>query len=202
MLQSSRAPEQHNKETLMGPSPEGFSCANDAIPEATWTILQTWLDSGWLLQEKEEHDDCSTPIPWEIGAQNRQVAQFGFRYDYDKDIVDVTTETVPTPPRLKELLNVHESFTQCIINRYEPDILIPWHKDDLEFGPTISVFTFGEARPLLMRRADNHDITFVANPGHCSHYTLSGSARYEWEHMVPTGSGFRVSFTFRTHKDG
>jgi hypothetical protein len=26
-------------------------------------------------------------------------------------------------------------------------------------------------------------------------------ARYEWEHMVPTGSGFRVSFTFRTHKD-
>ena len=191
-------------------APDGFSYTDNAIPEATWSILKTWLDTDRL----GDHDDC-IPIPWELGVPNRQVAQFGFRYDYAKDCVDVTTHTVPIPPRLKELLLrqddndddddddvvMDQSFTQCIINRYEPNVLIPWHKDDLEFGPRISVFTFGEARPLLLRRVDDHDVTFVATPGHCSNYTLSRSARYDWEHMVPTGSGFRVSFTFRTHKD-
>ena len=179
-------------------APDGFSCTSDAIPEATWTILQTWLDTECL-------DGNRIPIPWEMGVPNRQVAQFGFRYDYGKDAVDTTTPTVSIPPRLKELLFQDEMdqtyFTQCIINRYEPEVTIPWHMDDLEFGPRISVFTFGESRPLLLRRCDDYNVTFVANPGHCSNYTLSRSARYEWDHMVPTGSGFRVSFTFRTLND-
>ena len=181
-----------NKATV-GP-PEGFFLKQNAVSEETWKILKTWINTDLV-------DNEHAPIPWQIGAQNRQVAQFGFRYDYTKHVVDTTTPTVQIPPKLNELLHVDNSYayTQCIINRYEPDILIPWHKDDLDFGPTVSVFTFGEARPLLLRLADDHKI--AATPGHCSKYSLSESSRYEWEHMVPTGSEFRVFFTFRTHKN-
>ncbi len=185
--------QQINKSTVVDP-PHGFILIENAVPEATWEILQTWIDSNWL---DAEH----IAIPWQTGAQNRTVAQFGFHYDYINDRVDKTTPTAPIPLKLKELLDIDKSFTQCIINRYESDVLIPWHKDDLEFGPTISVCTFGEARPLMLRFHDNNEAIYVATPGHCSKYILSKSARYEWEHMVPTGSGFRVSFTFRTHKD-
>ena len=175
-------------------TPEGFVYTNEAASETSWTILKTWLESDFLA-------GALIPIPWQIGAQNRKVAQFGFRYDYEKDIVDMTTPTDPIPQPLRELLDIDPSFTQCIINQYEPDTLIPWHKDDLMFGPTISVFTFGEARNLWMRLASDHDVKCFFTPQHLSNYVLSGSARYEWEHMIPTGSGLRVSFTFRTHKD-
>lgn len=192
--------------------PKGFKLIPNAVTEETWKILQRWLETGYNLEDQHE------PIPWQIGAQNRKVAQFGFRYDYEKDTVDTTTPTAPIPLRLKELLfpqNVSEegremsnNFTQCIINQYEADILIPWHKDDVDFGPMISVFTFGEARPLLLRRqhpSEDDTSTVVLNsytavPPHCSNYILSENARYEWEHMVPIGSDYRVSFTFRTHK--
>jgi len=178
-------------------SPRGFQLTANAVSEESWRILQEWMDTGGLLGGGE-----SVLIPWEVGAQNRKVAQFGFRYDYDRDIVDTTTPTPPIPPTLYDLLDVPSEYTQCIINTYEADILIPWHKDDLAFGPTILVYSFGEARPLLMRHADNHDLQCEVIPTHCSKYVLSQSARYDWEHMVPTGSAFRVSFTFRSLKDG
>lgn len=77
--------------------------------------------------------------------------------------------------------------------------------DDLDFGPIISVFTFGESRPLLLKKKGEDDEQQpqqpVSNPDLCSKYILQGSARYEWEHMVPVGKGARVSFTFRTYKD-
>lgn len=173
--------------------PKGFSLTNDAVTEGTWSILRHWIETDLLETER-------TPIPWQMGAQNRQVAQFGFQYDYSNDVVDTTTPTPPIPPKLKELLQVEEKYSQCIINCYEPNILIPWHKDDLRFGPTVSVYTFGEARPLLLRLEGDRDHC-QALPQHCSKYVLSNSARYDWEHMVPKGSDFRVSFTFRTHRD-
>ena len=39
---------------------------------------------------------------------------------------------------------------------------------------------------------------YTAHPPHCSYYVLSGESRHDWEHSVPSGSGWRVSITFRT----
>lgn len=112
-------------------------------------------------------------IPWEISTreQNRPVAQFGFRYDYVRDVVvindsdndnDATVkndESTPTiPPVLQKMLHCHDKdtsrFKQCIINAYGSNDTahIPWHKDDAAFGPLILVYTFGAARPLHLRR--------------------------------------------------
>lgn len=172
--------------------PEGFELTPNAVSEETWMKLKEWLDT-----DKLNGKHC--PIPFEIGAQNRRVAQFGFRYDYINDVVDTTTPTPPIPSELYDLLNVPRNYSQCIINTYDPDILIPFHKDDLQFGPTILVFTFGEARPLLLRDIEDNNRQYIAIPTHCSKYTLSKEARFQWEHMIPAGKAYRVSFTFRTH---
>ena len=190
---------------------------------------------------------ASTEIPWESTPfpQNRPVAQFGFRYDYEKDVVvpprndddtiHVDEKPVPKIPEVFQrlLLQPHlekietqmrsVEFTQCIINVYHPSTArcsssIPWHFDDPNFGPEILVFTFGETRPLHMRLkrdntadsdkttegdtkngSDNDNFSyFTAHPSHCSCYILSGPARYQWQHSVPSGSSWRVSITFRT----
>jgi alkylated DNA repair dioxygenase AlkB len=215
-----------------------------------------------------ETKTTSKKIPWESTPfpQNRPVAQFGFQYDYDKDVVvppsnepknEGDNEGVPKIPELfhRLLLRPYQEsmetklgyssssseFTQCIVNVYRPFTIvtvangskatagtttttgcssIPWHVDDPEFGPEILVFTFGETRPLHMRlkhddssnecnadgesRGCDDDFGdegfsyFTARPAHRSCYVLSGKARHQWQHSVPSGSGWRVSITFRT----
>lgn len=207
--------------------PEGLLVEHDVIPEQVWDILQSWLENDRFPYEK-------SPIPWEIGAQNRRVAQFGFRYNYNTSVVEFADEVPEIPRTLQKLLlescgkNLGglqadpTSFTQCIINIYREKDIIPWHWDHVDFGPVVLVFTFGEDRPLQLRRlkdscrpslelpssqchheegdfADNDYDYYTVHPRHRSSYVLSGPARYEWEHSVPPGNGYRVSITFRTH---
>lgn len=152
-------------------------------------------------------------IPWEASPQDqcRPVAQFGrAKYDYDQDVVVASTQANGAiPPILKRLLLSNlkgneatnsmiasQDWSQCIINAYGANSTshIPWHVDDRRFGPIVLVYTFGEARPLLMR----NNATYAALPGHLSRYVLSGESREHWEHSVPAGKGWRVSITFRT----
>jgi alkylated DNA repair dioxygenase AlkB len=188
-----------------GNIPDGFHLMDDAVSEACWERLRTWME----LNEE---------IPWEVAVEGRRVAQFGVRYSYVDQKVD-HTPVAPIPEFLREMffpqLNVGDgqpAFAQCIINCYGARDAIPFHMDDRHFGDDILVFTFLEQRPLCMRRIDNnhsdkckthchseHKLdTFTALPGHRSCYKLSGEARWHWEHAVPEGRESRVSFTFRT----
>lgn len=117
-----------------------------------------------------------------------------------------------------------QDYTQCIINMYDAENEIPWHLDHTYFGNKVLVYTFGEERPLLLRKPIPQKIegnkttakieyspirlhkpdedymfhTICAYPRHLSKYILEGSARNEWEHSVPCGKDTRVSITFRT----
>lgn len=248
-------------------TPEGFSISTDVVSEEAWDEIRSYLGvSTFPHRFDEQKDDNGTipsisidgisansnaegcevqgEIPWESTPfpQNRPVAQFGFRYDYEKDIVvpppkdgdncDGSEKVVPKIPGVFQrlLLRPYQSsvktklkdveFTQCIVNVYRPSTTtctssIPWHFDDPTFGPEILVFTFGETRPLLMRlkhegnddvntgkigndEDDNKFSYFTAYPAHRSCYVLTGPARHEWQHSVPSGSSWRVSITFRT----
>ena len=108
--------------------PEGLIVQHNAVSENTWEVLEHWL-------KKDAFPEETTPssIPWEIGAQNRRVAQFGFRYNYDTSVVefDDSVPGIPQPLRTLLLESCHEllanlqdpaEFTQCIINVYENDI--------------------------------------------------------------------------------
>lgn len=203
---------------MMMPSeiPKGFLLTHNVIPADVWNTLDLWLHTDHFPSADGSSEGEFCPIPWQVGAQNRRVAQFGFRYDYENSIVDTATRTPQIPPTLENLLldparptcSPDTQFTQCIINDYgNAETIIPWHKDHEDFGPVVLVYTFGDDRPLNFRFANKSDGTgdedfmfYSAHPRHGSRYILSGPSRKDWEHCVPSGKGRRVSFTFRTHR--
>ncbi|KAL7528015.1 hypothetical protein ACHAXR_002231 [Thalassiosira sp. AJA248-18] len=137
--------------------------------------------------------------------QGRKVAQFGnCRYDYSTDAAKRCNppNNCDIPDYIRQTLLKGEpncqQFTQCIINMYESSNIIPWHLDHEHFGPEVLVYTFGEERPLLLRRPLDDKNMIDAHPRHCSKYLLSGQVRHVWEHSVPSGNGKRVSITFRS----
>jgi len=232
-------------------TPAGFSLEHDAVQPGVWETIRHWLSSGMLPESEYSAEEGETaaatmpnrsiyvPIPWETGPQmqGRKIAQFGnCRYNYDADIAEhrgdqlnVGDDLVPPIPDyiFHTLLDGEQGrrqYTQCIINVYEANNEIPWHLDHEHFGPKVLVYTFGENRPLLLRKPCNDDekinhgesilsqrkgsnqivgdkkvyIYSQSFPRHCSKYILSGPARHSWEHSVPSGKGRRVSITFRS----
>eukprot|EP00913_Durusdinium_trenchii_P007795 g7316.t1 len=124
--------------------------------------------------------------PSDDGRPGRRVAQWGVRYDYTTQSVDLTP-VLPIPPVLREIFpEVGAEFTQCIINEYGAQDAIPWHLDDLAFGPTVRVFVFGDPRPLLLRPLDGDGGTKTVEMRHLWSYSFSGPARYQplgWQDM-------------------
>ncbi|CAK9051073.1 unnamed protein product [Durusdinium trenchii] len=169
--------------------PEGFQRASVAKSPKEWSALKRWME------------ECQE-IPWEKAIEGRRVAQWGVRYDYTTQSVDLTP-VLPIPPVLREIFpEVGAEFTQCIINEYGAQDAIPWHLDDLAFGPTVRVFVFGDPRPLLLRPLDGDGGTKTVEMRHLWSYSFSGPARYQWEHCVPTGQDRRWSVTFRSLAEG
>lgn len=163
--------------------PDGFRRWCCAKSPTDWAKLKTWMEE-------------MISIPWERALEGRRVAQWGVRYDYTNQCVDLTP-VATIPDFLRDFFpEVGPEFTQCIINEYGPGDGIPWHVDDLVFGPEVRVFVFGDSRPLLLRR----EATATVEMRHLWSYCFSGAARYDWQHSVPEGSQRRWSFTFRSLK--
>lgn len=212
--------------TASSPPPPGFYLEHGVLPEIAWKEICEWLcldladeNLGIDVSKTRSRDGAGHIIPWEASPQDqcRPVAQFGSAvYDYGEDVVVLCAQpNVDIPPILKRLLLSNsggnettnalvasQEWSQCIINAYGSNSTshIPWHFDDPAFGPVVLVYTFGEARPLLMRKGDTNDDNgmYSAQPKHLSRYILSGESRDHWQHSVPAGKDWRVSITFRT----
>ena len=201
--------------TTTDPTPNGFILEENVVSEEIWKEIEQWMKDG-KHNDNSGGSDSDDILPWERAIEGRMVCQWGVRYDYDKQCVD-HTNVGPIPQFLLSKLNVDSTeYTQCIINCYNSNDAIPYHLDDLDFGPTVVVYTFGENRPLNFRRrrrrcdskstSNSNDSEseeyeyYTCYPNHCSKYILSIDARYEWEHSVPEGHGYRVSITFRSMK--
>lgn len=167
-------------------APPGLTQTLAAVTPATWEAFQLWLG----------HD---TEIPWEKAIEGRRVAQWGVRYDYSRQKVDLTP-VAPIPAKLRDFFPLAgPEFTQCIINEYGAADGIPWHADDLSFGPEILVFCFGDERPVLFRKlGDEEARQLPVRVSHLGSYRFSGESRYAWQHSVPVGASYRVSVTFRS----
>jgi alkylated DNA repair dioxygenase AlkB len=204
--------------------PSGFHLQHEAVSNEAWEAIQHWLFSNMLPSSANNESSklIHLPIHWETGEQmqGRQVAQFGScKYDYIADEAVLCEQIIPIPTYIRQTLLSNEDseqYTQCIINVYEAQHKIPWHVDHEYFGDKVLVYTFGEERPLLLRKPVSiKDESLVngsiglkepeegyafhtAYPRHSSKYVLQGVARNEWEHSVPSGNGKRVSITFRS----
>jgi hypothetical protein len=167
--------------------------------------------SGIVIQDDIINDDDEDEIKTSVGIFTQCIV----------NVYRPTTTTTTTSP--KEINRDYNDETATDSSNNINGSHIPWHIDDHRFGPVILVFTFGETRPLNMRLKkhnnddkydyddidddddDDDDIDcckrysyFTAHPPHRSCYKLSGLARTRWEHSIPTGTGWRVSITFRS----
>ena len=101
--------------------PNGFYLKHNAVSPGTWNEIRDWLNldlddpqlglsNDRLHQQQQQRKAASNNnalIPWEASTieQNRPVAQFGFRYDYEQDKVDrIASSTPPIPPLLVQKL--------------------------------------------------------------------------------------------------
>ena len=169
--------------------------------------------AGIVIQDDGINDDDEDEIKTSVGIFTQCIV----------NVYRPTTTTTTTTTSPKEISRDYNDETATDSSNNINGSHIPWHIDDHRFGPVIIVFTFGETRPLNMRlkkhnNNDNYDYDgiddddgddgdvdcckkesyFTAHPPHRSCYKLSGSARTQWEHSIPTGTGWRVSITFRS----
>jgi len=109
--------------------------AGDAIPSQrtaqvapsglTWSATPQCVEwpklRAWIAGQEPESKEVRSPtlgeesIPWELSAETRRVAQWGFRYDYKTQDVDLSP--MPALPEwVYDVLQVDPSFEQCILN--------------------------------------------------------------------------------------
>lgn len=146
----------------------------------------------------------------------RRVQHFGYRYDYRARLASPDDHLGPLPQWLAALADrlaaagiFRRPADQVIVNEYLPGQGISAHIDCVPcFGETIAILSLGGTVAMTLRHpisGQSHEVPLLQR----SLLTLSGPARYEWQHAIPARksdivSGVRtprvrrVSLTFRT----
>jgi alkylated DNA repair dioxygenase AlkB len=135
----------------------------------------------------------------------RRVVSFGWRYDFNKAKLE-QVEDIPAP-----LLSLRgaaalvaqipaEEFQQVLVTEYSTGAAIGWHKDRPMFAEIVGISLLAPCTFRLRRRyAESWErISVGLQPR--SAYLLSGAARNEWEHSIPSVDSLRYSITFRNFK--
>ncbi len=187
-------------------TPKGLHYYPNAIPVEFASQLAEFLDHCELF-----------PVTSRGGVTSvnaRQVAHFGFSYDYSSG--KVTKPAPAFPAEIKKLCaliyTTHSKefpdgywFDQCIINRYEPGQGIGAHRDRPDYGEFVACFTLGSGAEI--------EFSECHGPGSYKLYTeprslyiMSGASRHEYTHMIRGRKsdpgygkrGRRWSLTFRS----
>jgi len=132
----------------------------------------------------------------------RRVAQFGWRYSFESYRL---TEGPPVPiafldvrERAAKLAGIHaDEFSEVLVTEYQPGAGIGWHSDAPHFG-IIAGISLGSTCRMRFRTGEVHRRTTAVELPPRSIYLLTGSARSEWQHMLPPVRQTRWSLTFRT----
>ena len=162
--------------------------------------------------------ECNDWFPVGGASNSRQVIHYGYKYNYKSG--DVTEKAKPFPTCIVKLLEIIKqvadfqsekdaAFTQCLINKYEPNQGIAPHIDSLSYGRYICCFTLGSGANLTFTNYGK-TVDLYTEPN--SLYIMSGEARYNWRHemkklkndivdgkKIPRGT--RTSITFRSLKE-
>ncbi len=125
-------------------------------------------------------------------------------------VLDESHEVVPTDPlparlewlreRCAALAEVEpERFEQVLVTRYPPGAGIGWHRDAPMFGSRIAGVSLGsECRMRFQRGKGEERRVWDLELAPRSAYLITGSARWAWQHSIPSAPDLRYSITFRT----
>ncbi len=142
--------------------------------------------------------------PFQFGQfeGKRQVASFGFSYDYTQRRLQ---EAKAIPAWLTPIIRQVEIFGgpgteigQILCTEYDVGVGIGWHRDKPHFDRVFGLSLGSACRFRFRRRAGDKWQRFTLDAQPRSLYMMSGPARLIWEHSIPAVEAPRYSITFRT----
>ena len=185
----------HDQIDLFGPSqkawPEGFRYETDVIDAA---MEATVLEQVRTLPFRE--------FEFQGYTAKRRVISFGWQYDFDARRLRKMDDM---PEFLRELREHAARFAgmratelqHVLVMEYGPGAAIGWHRDKEVFGQIVGISLLSACTFRLRRVTDSgwERVSLTAEPR--SAYLLSGQAREEWEHSIPSVQALRYSVTYR-----
>jgi len=137
---------------------------------------------------------------------NRRVVSYGGRYDFSKNEL---IRASPVPQFLLGLRAAAAGFvgvpaavlTHALVAEYRAATRLGWHRDVPEFELVVGVSLLGPARMRLRRyphvaRDGRRSLVMELAPR--SIYSLTGEARWGWQHAISPTPKLRYSITFRS----
>jgi alkylated DNA repair dioxygenase AlkB len=180
--------------------PEGFQYRTDFISG----------DEQRMLVSSIERIEFSTFEMRGVVAR-RRVAFFGASYKSGDEPQGPIPEFLSdVRARAAEWAGVHpHDFAMALVNEYRAGAPIGWHRDAPQYGIVAGISLLSSCRmklrpyvaPAMARgagttapRKTTHEITLEPRSG----YLITGPARNDFEHSIPSTTALRYSITFRT----
>jgi alkylated DNA repair dioxygenase AlkB len=137
---------------------------------------------------------------------NRRIVSYGGRYDFSAHEL---LPAGPPPPFLLDLRAAAAGFaavpaadlTHVLVAEYRAATQLGWHRDVSEFELVVGVSLLGPARMRFRPHphaagSGRRGLALELAPR--SIYSLSGEARWRWQHAISPTPQMRYSITFRT----
>lgn len=140
----------------------------------------------------------------------RRTVHYGSEYDFDRNALEMA------PPIPDFLLPLRDqvagwvgipaaAFVHALVSEYRPGAALGWHRDVPNFEAIVGVSLGGTCRMRLrpyrpgekQRREDAIAITLEPR----SAYSITGTARWGWQHSIPPTPELRYSITLRTARE-
>jgi DNA oxidative demethylase len=145
-------------------------------------------------------------------AAKRRIVHFGRSYEFETfklgPAAAIPDFFLPMRERAGELADRDPAeFAEALVTEYPPGAGIGWHRDAPHFGVIVGISLLAECRmqfrPWPVEKRVAMPTQKRAKPvaqllARRSAYTISGSARTEWQHHIPATKTLRYSITFRT----
>ena len=135
----------------------------------------------------------------------RRIVSFGWRYDFNggglQQTDDLPVFLLAVREQAAQFAGMSaDQLQQVLLTEYKPGVQIGWHKDRSVFGEVVGISLLSPCTFRLRRKLGTkwERASIVAEPR--SGYLLSGPARTDWEHSIPSVGALRYSITFRNFK--
>jgi alkylated DNA repair dioxygenase AlkB len=175
--------------------PEGFRYAEDFLSTAT---------EAALLHEIERLPFANAR--YKEWTAHRRIVSYGGRYDFSAGELEPAD---PVPRFLLDLRRAVAQFvalpeaelTHALVAEYRAATQLGWHRDVPEFEAVVGVSLLGPARLRLRRYphvVGSRSPSLAIDLAPRSVYSLTGRARWAWQHAISPTPGLRYSITFRS----
>ena len=176
--------------------PEGFRYRPELIGPADEAALIARV-RGLPFREFEFHGYTG----------KRRTVSFGWHYDFSgrqlRKADDIPEFLLPLRVHAAAFAGLESSaLRHVLVTEYGPGAGIGWHRDKSVFGETVGVSLLSPCALRLRRKVGERrwERTNVEAEQR-SAYLLSGPARAEWEHSIPSVDALRYSITFRNLRE-